>query len=75
MWQQYSAEVPSSRGYTDGFTTAKVFASHNMSKLGFTGQYMMDKFGQMAEKDYKDAFMRGLVAGENMVQSAAVMVS
>jgi hypothetical protein len=78
MWQQYSAEMPTSKGYTDGFTTAKVFASHNMSKLGFTGQYMMDmitttKAGQSqgAEKDYKDAFMQGLIAGENMVQSAA----
>ena len=75
MWQQYSAEVPPSKGYTDGFTTAKVFASHNMSKLGFTGQYMMDnmitKAGQGTEKDYEDAFMQGLIAGENMVQSAA----
>ena len=75
MLQQYSAEV--SQGYTDGFTTAKVFASHNMSKLGFTGQYMMDtmitKVGQVSgtEKDYKDAFMQGLIAGENMVQSTA----
>ena len=76
MWQQYSAEMSPSKGYTDGFTTAKVFASHNMSKLGFTGQYMMDMIpreGQVLgmEKDYKDAFMRGLIAGENMVQSAA----
>jgi glucan 1,3-beta-glucosidase len=75
MWQQYSAEVQPSKGYTDGFTTAKVFASHNMSKLGFTGQYMdiITKAGQIldTEKDYKDAFMRGLIAGENMVQSAA----
>ena len=75
MWQQYSAEVQPSKGYIDGFTTAKVFASHNMSKLGFTGQYMMEiaKAGQVAgtEKDYKDAFMQGLIAGENMVQSAA----
>ena len=76
MWQQYSAEVQPSKGYTDGFTTAKVFASHNMSKLGFTGQYMMDmipKEGQAprTEKDYKDEFMRGLIAGENIVQSAA----
>ena len=76
MWQQYSAEVQPSKGYMDGFTTAKVFASHNMSKLGFTGQYMMDmitKAGQApgTEKDYKDAFMQGLIAGENMVQSAA----
>lgn len=75
MWQQYSAEVQPSKGYIDGFTTAKVFASHNMSKLGFTGQYMMEiaKAGQVpgTEKDYKDAFMQGLIAGENMVQSAA----
>ena len=74
MWQQYSAEVQPSKGYTDGFTTAKVFASHNMSKLGFTGQYIMDtKAGaaQGTEKDYKDAFMQGLIAGENMVQAAA----
>lgn len=75
MWQQYSAEVQPSKGYTDGFTTAKVFASQNMSKLGFTGQYMMDmvKAGQApeTEKDYKDEFMRGLISGENTVQSAA----
>ena len=48
-----------------------------MSKLGFTGQYMMDtmiaKSEQVpgTEKDYKDAFMQGLIAGENMVQSTA----
>lgn len=68
--------MPPSKGYTDGYTTAKVFASHNMSKLGFTGQYMdmmITKAGKIpgTEKDYKDAFMRGLIAGENMVQSAA----
>lgn len=77
MWQQYSAEVqPPSKGYIDGFTTAKVFASHNMSKLGFIGQYTMDEIAKAGlspgtEKDYKDAFMQGLIAGENMVQSAA----
>ena len=69
-------EAESSKGYIDGFTTAKAFASHN-SKLGFTGQYMMDmiaKAGQVpgTEKDYKEEFMRGLIAGENMVQSAVV---
>jgi glucan 1,3-beta-glucosidase len=73
MWQQYTAEVPPSRGYADGFTTAKIFASYNMSRLGFTGQYMMDEMSktgpslivQGPEKDYKDAFMQGLKAGEN----------
>ena len=76
MWQQYTAEVQPSKGYIDGFATAKVFASHSMSRLGFTGQYMMDEITKAelspgTEKDYKDAFMQGLIAGENMVQSAA----
>ena len=65
-----------SKGYIDGFATAKVFASHSMSRLGFTGQYMMDEITKAGlspgtEKDYKDAFMQGLIAGENMVQYAA----
>lgn len=80
IWQQYSAEAQQpSKGYIDGFSTAKFFASHNMSKLGFIGQCMMDEITNAGpslvvpgtEKDYKDAFMQGLIAGENMVQSAA----
>lgn len=75
--QQYTAEVQSSRGFTDGFTMAKIFASHNMSRLGFTGQCMLDEIAKAGpsvivpgtEKDYEDAFMRGLVAGENNVQA------
>lgn len=76
MWQQYTTEVQPSKGYIDGLTTAKFFASHNMSRLGFTGQYVMDGITkalivQGTEKDYNDAFMQGLVAGENTVQAAA----
>ncbi|KAF8955450.1 glycoside hydrolase superfamily [Flammula alnicola] len=68
-WQQST-----SRGYTDGFTTAKVFASYNMSKVGFTGQFMMDAIevagptliAQGTEDGYHDGFMHGLRDGEKL---------
>lgn len=58
-----------SSGYTDGSTTAKVFASHNMSRLGFVGQYIQDAIEANAaysaiaastKQDYQDGFMQGL---------------
>ncbi|KAF8810115.1 glycoside hydrolase [Phlegmacium glaucopus] len=77
--EQYLAEVQPSRGYSDGFTTAKAFASKNMSRLGFTGQYIKDEIKKAGpsliapgtEKDYTDVFMQGLLAGERTVVAEA----
>jgi len=79
--EQYPAEVQPSRGYIDGFTAAKVFASNNRSRLGFTGQYIRDEITKAGpslivpgtEKDYKDAFLQGLIAGEHTVLAAAAL--
>ena len=61
-----------SKGYTDGFTTAKVFASYNMSQLGFVDQFMSDAIRVAGptlivtgtEYGYQGGFMQGLKHGE-----------
>lgn len=61
-----------SKGYTDGFTTAKVFASYNMSQLGFIDQFMNDAIrvagpnliATGTEYGYQGGFMQGLKEGE-----------
>ncbi|PPQ67653.1 hypothetical protein CVT25_012681 [Psilocybe cyanescens] len=61
------------RGYSDGLTTAKVFAAYNMSRLGFMGQFMEDAIRvagptlivQGTEDDYSSAFIQGLRVGEH----------
>lgn len=66
-----------SKGYSDGFFTAKIFAQYSMSKLGFTGQYISDslcKLGAGMIKTeyagtYQDWFMKGLQDGENIIIS------
>ncbi|KAI0082754.1 glycoside hydrolase [Panus rudis PR-1116 ss-1] len=62
-----------SKGYSDGFQTATIFASEGMSKLGFTGQYIHDslaKLGKSVDADtYRNDFMKGLADGEAHVQA------
>ena len=64
-----------SKGYSDGFFTAKIFAQYGMSKLGFTGQYIDDSMAKLGPDvikteyigTYRDWFMKGLQDGENIV--------
>ncbi|EJD05843.1 glycoside hydrolase [Fomitiporia mediterranea MF3/22] len=66
-------------GYSDGFLTAKIFAQHGMSKLGFTGQYKTDSIAKLSpeivapgsEDFYSEWFDRGLKDGEDAVSKAA----
>jgi len=63
------------RGYTDGVNTAKIFASYGpgMSRLGFTGQYILDAIAvagpslimEGTEDGYRSGFMKGLEDGES----------
>lgn len=65
------------KGYSDGFLTAKIFALYQMSKLGFTGQYINDSIARLGpdviqsgtEGDYEKWFMQGLQDGEAIVSS------
>jgi len=65
-------KASTSKGYTDGFTTAKVFASYNMSQLGFCDQFMSDAIRVAGTKlvatgteyGYRAGFMQGLKDGE-----------
>ncbi|KAH9952177.1 glycoside hydrolase superfamily [Amylocystis lapponica] len=65
------------RGYSDGFLTAKIFAVYGWSKLGFTGQYISDSIAKLGpsvvaagtEGDYEEWFMKGLRDGEAIVRS------
>jgi glucan 1,3-beta-glucosidase len=60
------------KGYSDGFLTSQIFASHNTSKLGFIGQYIADSIEALGpavvaprtEGSYRQGFMRGLRDGE-----------
>lgn len=60
-YNQFSSLSPSqaaiSRGYSDGFSTGKIFAtSGGMSRLGFVGQYMADSFSALVkEKEMQEA--------------------
>lgn len=66
------------KGYSDGFLTAKSFASFNTSKLGFIGQFIMDSIAQLGpsviapgtESNYHDGFVRGLEDGQRIVMEA-----
>lgn len=64
------------KGYTDGLVTAKLFAAHDLSKLGFIDQYIGDSVTALGqgvvrqgmEGMYKSAFIDGLREGEKIVQ-------
>ena len=72
-----------SKGYSDGFFTAKIFAQYGMSKLGFTGQYISDSLTKLGPEvikteyagTYQDWFMKGLQDGENIVISHVTNVT
>jgi glucan 1,3-beta-glucosidase len=63
------------KGYSDGFLTAKIFASYNTSKLGFIGQYIEDSIRTLGptvvasgtEGSYRQWFMSGLDDGEAII--------
>ncbi|KAI0372834.1 glycoside hydrolase [Pilatotrama ljubarskyi] len=67
-----------SKGYSDGFLTAKVFALYGMSKLGFTGQYISDSIAKLGpevvapgtEQYYEDWFLEGLADGEALISAS-----
>lgn len=64
------------KGYSDGFLTAKIFASYGISKLGFTGQYIEDSIWVLGpsvvapgtEESYRQWFMHGLQDGESVIR-------
>ncbi|RPD66317.1 glycoside hydrolase [Lentinus tigrinus ALCF2SS1-7] len=66
-----------SKGYSDGFLTAKIFALYGMSKLGFTGQYISDSLAKLGDRVvqpgtehyYWQWFMEGLNDGEALISS------
>ena len=57
------------QGQKDGVQAAKNFASFNMSKLGFSRQYILDKASSKSD-DYANGFLQGLNDGEAEVQKA-----
>jgi glucan 1,3-beta-glucosidase len=66
-----------SKGYLDGFETAKIFASHGMSRLGFSGQYIADSADALflsdgLEDPYQGGFTDGWREGEGKVASFIV---
>jgi len=79
-----SAEQAISIGYSEGFETGRSFAGNNLSKLGFTNQFMSDKLADhIANKDvdaskgdyYKQWFAKGLADAEALVAQAIVAQS
>ncbi|PFH52455.1 hypothetical protein AMATHDRAFT_117096, partial [Amanita thiersii Skay4041] len=65
------------KGYSDGYLTAKNFAMHNLSKLGFVEQYIGDLIlvlGRDAippgtEDKYRNGFLQGLSDGEAAIDT------
>jgi hypothetical protein len=72
-----SAQQPVTKGYSDGFLSAKIFALYGLSKLGFIGQYINDSIVALGsgtdgitpgtEDIYRQWFLRGLQDGEATV--------
>ena len=64
------------KGYSDGFQTARIFATYNTSKLGFIAQYISDSIWTLGptavapgtEEIYRHWFMSGLKDGESLVR-------
>ncbi|KAJ7470650.1 glycoside hydrolase [Mycena latifolia] len=62
----------STKGYSDGFLTARLFCEYDGSQLGFSGQYMEDSIQALGpdviapgtEAYYRTGFTRGLSDGE-----------
>ncbi|KAK0228429.1 glycoside hydrolase superfamily [Armillaria fumosa] len=55
-------------GYCDGLATAQKFALYD-SKLGFVQQYITDIFGGARSDTYRMLFVKGLLAGEQIVSN------
>ncbi|KJA20294.1 glycoside hydrolase family 5 protein [Hypholoma sublateritium FD-334 SS-4] len=72
-----AVNASTSRGYTDGMTTAKVFADKE-SRLGFTGQFILDaikvagpeQIPQSTQHAYRDGFLQGLKEGERVAKES-----
>ncbi|KII88646.1 glycoside hydrolase family 5 protein [Plicaturopsis crispa FD-325 SS-3] len=66
------------KGYSDGFMTAKLFATYDMSRLGFAAQYINDSVKALGpdvievgtEHCYTEWFMNGLQDGQAVVFGA-----
>lgn len=73
-----AAQDANTKGYSDGVQAAKTFAAFNMSKLGFTQQYIHDNLATLGsgvvkssnQGDYTDGFLKGLQDGETQVSKA-----
>jgi hypothetical protein len=76
--RQIALDTQSTQGYTDGLASAKIFAAHNGSKLGFIDQYVDDSIKVLGptvvpvgtEEKYRAGFMRGLREAEAIVRNA-----
>lgn len=77
--QDLTAEERSiTKGYSDGYLTAKIFAQYGMSRLGFRGQYTADSIRVLGpnvvapgtETFYTNWFERGLSDAESLVSAA-----
>ncbi|THH29640.1 hypothetical protein EUX98_g4554 [Antrodiella citrinella] len=74
-----AAQTAQTRGHQDGVQVAKNFASFNMSKLGFTRQYVHDNLATLSagtvqsanEDDYATGFIAGLQEGQTDAQNAS----
>lgn len=66
-----------SKGYSDGFVTARIFSLYGLSKLGFIGQYIADSLAMLGtaippgtEDAYRSGFVQGLADGETAVAAS-----
>jgi len=72
-----AAQRAITKGYSDGFLTAKIFAMYHMSKLGFIGQYIEDSLTALGPtviaegtgEIYRVWFLRGMQDGQTTVAS------
>lgn len=69
--RQVSTSASFQHGYADGFSTAKLFAKHNASKLGFVGQYIHDH-RSATDPQYSEGFNLGLKDGEHLIDGVLV---
>lgn len=72
-----AVNASTTRGYTDGMTTAKVFAGYD-SRLGFMGQFILDAItvsgskliAPGTENRYHGGFVSGLKEGERIARGS-----
>jgi glucan 1,3-beta-glucosidase len=70
--------MQNTRGYSDGFATAKIFATHSLSKLGFIDQYIDDSIKVLGvatvpagtAEVYRSGFMQGLREAEGLIRTS-----